>query len=110
MKTQLISAVLVAVSAAVTSPAFARDNNAPITRAEVRAELVQLEKAGYQPWRANGPHYPDTIQTALARIHENDAVANDVTASGYGSDAGNTSQAGSKHVIRPAEQSIYAHN
>jgi Domain of unknown function (DUF4148) len=38
-----------------------------VTRAQVRAELVQLEKAGYRPGN-NDPHYPDDIQTAEARI------------------------------------------
>jgi ABC-type sulfate transport system substrate-binding protein len=39
-----------------------------VTRAQVRAELVQLEKAGYTPGRANDPHYPDDIQAAEAKI------------------------------------------
>jgi hypothetical protein len=38
-----------------------------ITRTKVRAELVQLEKAGYRPGN-NDPHYPDDIQAAEARI------------------------------------------
>ena len=32
-----------------------------VTRAQVRAELVQIEKAGYRPAN-NDPHYPDDIQ------------------------------------------------
>ena len=38
-----------------------------VTRAQVRAELVQLEKAGYHPAN-NDPHYPDDIQAAETRI------------------------------------------
>ncbi|WP_157659370.1 DUF4148 domain-containing protein, partial [Burkholderia ubonensis] len=63
MKTPLIAALLVAVSAAVTAPAFAGVETSPsgasVTRAQVRAELVELHKSGYQPGRANDPHYPD---------------------------------------------------
>lgn len=73
MKTRLIAAVLVAVSASVAAPAFA--DEAVVTRAQVRAELVQLEKAGYVPGRANDPHYPDDLQAALARIDARTAAA-----------------------------------
>ncbi|MBA5819297.1 DUF4148 domain-containing protein, partial [Escherichia coli] len=45
MKAQLIAALLVAVSAAVAAPAFA--NETTVTRAQVRAELAQLQQAGY---------------------------------------------------------------
>lgn len=34
----------------------------PVTRAQVRQELVDLEKAGYNPGRANDPYYPQNIQ------------------------------------------------
>lgn len=43
MKTQLIAALLVAVSASAAVPAFA--DEAVVSRAQVRAELVQLEQA-----------------------------------------------------------------
>lgn len=105
MKTQLIAAVLVAVSAAVAAPAFADD--AVVSRAQVRAELVQLEQAGYRPGRANDPHYPDDLQAALTRVHANDAVAADAAASGYGREAAAATQAGSRPATRIAERSIY---
>ncbi|RQR39949.1 MULTISPECIES: DUF4148 domain-containing protein [unclassified Burkholderia] len=105
MKTQLIAAVLVAVSAAVAAPAFA--NDAVVTRAQVRAELFQLQQAGYVPGRANDPHYPDDLQAALTRIHANDTVAADASASGYGSDTAAATQSGSRSVTRVAERSIY---
>ena len=38
-----------------------------VTGAQVRAELVQLEKAGYRPGN-NDPHYPDDIQAAEAKV------------------------------------------
>ncbi|MDP9586516.1 UNVERIFIED_ORG: hypothetical protein J2791_005836 [Burkholderia contaminans] len=105
MKTQLIAALLVAVSAAVAAPAFASE--AVVTRAQVRAELVQLQQAGYVPGRANDPHYPDDLQAALTRIHANDTVAADTATSGYGSDAAAVTQSGSRAVTRVAERSIY---
>ncbi|HEV7833929.1 MAG TPA: DUF4148 domain-containing protein [Caballeronia sp.] len=63
----LICALLAAVLI-VPAISFAQTTNAPITRAEVRAELVQLEQAGYQP-AARQNHYPDEIQAAEARLH-----------------------------------------
>lgn len=106
MKTQLIAALLVAVSASAAAPAFA--DQAAVSRAQVRAELVQLEQAGYRPGRANDPHYPDDLQAALTRVHADDAVAADTSASsGYGPDAAAATQSGSRPATRIAERSIY---
>ncbi|RQU16404.1 DUF4148 domain-containing protein [Burkholderia cenocepacia] len=105
MKTQLIAALLVAVSASVAAPAFA--DAAVVSRAQVRAELVQLEQAGYRPGRANDPHYPADLQAALTRIHASDAVAADASASGYGNDAAAATQSGGRPATRIAERSIY---
>ncbi|OUL80970.1 DUF4148 domain-containing protein, partial [Paraburkholderia hospita] len=44
----LIQAVVIAAALAAPLAAFAQSNQ-PITRAQVRAQLVQLEKAGYHP-------------------------------------------------------------
>ncbi|KWU23318.1 DUF4148 domain-containing protein [Burkholderia cenocepacia] len=105
MKTPLIAALLVAVSASVAAPAFA--DAGVVSRAQVRAELVQLEQAGYRPGRANDPHYPADLQAALTRIHANDAVTADTSASGYGIDAAAATQSGSRPATRIAERSIY---
>ncbi len=66
----LICAILAAVLV-VPAVSFAQTSNGPVTRAEVRAELVQLEKAGYQP-AAKQNHYPDEIQAAEARVQAAD--------------------------------------
>ncbi|CAB3771195.1 hypothetical protein LMG29660_06824 [Burkholderia puraquae] len=107
MNTRLIAALLVAVSAAVAAPAFASE--ATVTRAQVRAELAALQQAGYLPNRPNDPNYPDNLQAALRRVHDNDAVAVAVEsqASGYGSDAGGATQSGGRSAVRTAGRSIY---
>ncbi|MDF3080933.1 DUF4148 domain-containing protein [Burkholderia sola] len=105
MKTQLIAALLVAVSAAVAAPVFASE--IPVTRAQVRAELAALQQAGYQPNRPNDPNYPDNIQAALKRIRDDVAIAADTQAAGYGSDAGGATQSGGRNTLRTAERSIY---
>lgn len=62
-----VVAVTVALVAPLTS--FAQ-SNAPKTRAEVRADLVQLERAGYNPGANNEATYPAQIQAAETRVAE----------------------------------------
>ncbi|UVE67377.1 DUF4148 domain-containing protein [Burkholderia pyrrocinia] len=61
MKTARILAV--AVLAAIPALSFA-DTGHGLTRADVRAELVRLEQAGYNPARSD-PHYPEDVAAAL---------------------------------------------
>lgn len=63
----LIQAVLVSCALAAPALAFAQANTAPVTRAEVRADLVRAEQAGYNP-AARDPQYPAAIQAADAKI------------------------------------------
>ncbi|ANB72179.1 hypothetical protein AYM40_07230 [Paraburkholderia phytofirmans OLGA172] len=83
----LIQAVVVAAVLAAPVVSFAQQSNAPVTRAQVQAELVQLEKAGWNA-RDSEIHYPQAIQAAEARV----AAQNDAT--GVGSAAGGSSQSG----------------
>ncbi|WP_144140628.1 DUF4148 domain-containing protein [Paraburkholderia sp. BCC1884] len=88
----LIEAVVIA--ALITAPlaAFAQSNQ-PVTRAQVRAELVQIEKAGYNPATSNDYDYPANIQAAEARVAAQNGSAQ---TSGYGSATQGSSQAGSR--------------
>ena len=66
MKTKIalaLSIILVASTAAVTN-ASAQE----VTRAQVRADLVSLEQAGYNPARGATPDYPADIQAAEAKV------------------------------------------
>jgi hypothetical protein len=59
MKRNLISALLVSAVAALAAPAFAQSTtNAPLTRAEVRAQLVQAEEAGQLPQQTPRNNFP----------------------------------------------------
>ncbi len=84
----LIQAVALSAALALPVASFAQSNE-PVTRAQVKAELVQLEKAGYQPAMGNNIHYPDDIQAAEAKV----AATNGET-SGYGGVAAGSSEAG----------------
>lgn len=67
---------IIAVTGALASPAltFAQTSNEPVTRAQVRSELIQLEQAGYDPALSDNAHYPAGIQAAEAKVSaQNDA-------------------------------------
>ncbi|QGZ59174.1 DUF4148 domain-containing protein [Paraburkholderia acidiphila] len=110
---------LLALAALAAAPvlSFAQSNE-PVTRAQVRAELVQLQKAGYNP-AADETQYPNNIQAALSRV-EASQVAQQAASSSYGGVAGGSSAAGAPHRDTSAARApqddvpglgpIYAHS
>ena len=70
-----IRAVIAAVAIAAPFSAFAQ-SNAPITRTEVKAQLVQLENAGYSP-AAKDPSYPRDVQAATNRVSNSEGGSAD---------------------------------
>lgn len=94
----------IAIAAALTAPvvSFAQ-SDAPVTRAQVKADLVQFEKAGGNV-AGNDPYYPASTQAAVAR----EAQSNGENA--YGGVAGSASASG--NLVRAGTsdthpQSIY---
>ncbi|SAK62846.1 membrane protein [Caballeronia fortuita] len=85
-----VNAVIAA--AVLTSPlvSFAQ-SSASVSRADVRSELVQVEKAGYEPV-AEDASYPAKLQAAEARLAA--VRVAQAQAEGYGSSTGASSQAG----------------
>ncbi|WP_418789309.1 DUF4148 domain-containing protein [Paraburkholderia pallida] len=65
---------LVLASCALASPvvSFAQ-STAPVTREQVRAELIRLEQAGYRPGDGDHTTYPEQIQAAEAKITAQDS-------------------------------------
>jgi hypothetical protein len=99
-KEVIVKAVIYAVVAtsafAVSVAAFAQtDSQAPLSRAQVRAELQQLEQAGYNPSTGEDINYPYDIQSAEARL----AASNGATA--YGGVKSKSSASGSPNVAAP---------
>lgn len=85
------------LSSALAAPAFAfAQNNTPVTRAQVKAELIQLEKAGYNPG-GEDVNYPQDIQAAEQRVAEQQSAA----ASSYGSSTNGTSASGMHAGVAP---------
>ncbi|RDJ97511.1 DUF4148 domain-containing protein [Paraburkholderia lacunae] len=87
------------VSSTVT---FAQSASAPLTRAQVRADLIRLEQAGYNPSIVNDVTYPADIQAAEAKVAAQDAEQQAAMPqqqkgdSGMGAEIKGTSDAGHK--------------
>ena len=101
----LIHAVVVAATLAAPVAVFAQSNQ-PLTRAEVREQLVQVEKAGYNPATANDNDYPANIQAAEARVNVENG-----SATGYGGVVSGSSASGAhaykSEAAGTGPQSIY---
>ncbi|QTD94782.1 DUF4148 domain-containing protein [Burkholderia anthina] len=69
-----ILAISIAVGS-LLSPAFAfaQSSTAPVTRAQVREDLIRLENAGYQPSAGDDPTYPANIQAAETKVAAGEA-------------------------------------
>jgi hypothetical protein len=87
MKSLLYTAIAASVLA-IPVVSFAQQSNAPVTRAKVRAELIEIEQAGYKPGRRN-PNYPEDVQAAQARV-----AAAQAQTSSYGPAVNGSSQSG----------------
>ncbi|TCF97438.1 hypothetical protein BZM26_31535 [Paraburkholderia strydomiana] len=97
----LIQAVVVAAALAAPVAVFAQ-SNAPLTRTQVRAELVQLEQTGWRPAAGADPHYPEDIQAAEAKV-----AAQNGAASGYGGVVSSSSDAGRPAVSKADWNAMY---
>ena len=99
MKSSIYAVLAVSVSA-LTAPiiSFAQQSG-PITREQVRAELVQLRAAGYNGGGSDAT-YPTDLQAALAKVAEqNQAMAKAAPQnSDYGTSSSGSSQAGAPQV------------
>lgn len=99
----LIKAVAIAVVLSAPVVSFAQTSQ-PLTRAEVRNQLVQLEKAGYNPAVSNDVTYPADIQAAEARV----AAQNGSTSGVGGVVSGSSASGAPAAAIAPSARSIYA--
>jgi hypothetical protein len=89
----LIAAAIAATVLAAPALSFAQQSQQqPVTRAQIRAELVDLEKAGYNPGLTS-PRYPQDLQDAQARVAANDGA---VQGAAYGGSTNGSTQAGTR--------------
>jgi hypothetical protein len=93
----LIQAVIAAAVFVAPAVTFAQQSDAPVTtRAQVRAELIQIEQAGYRPGDGDQTSYPDAVQAAEARVG-----AQNGGATGYGGMVSGSSSSGAPAALRP---------
>jgi len=99
----LIQAVVVAAALAAPVAVFAQSSQ-PVTRAQVRAELVQLEKGGYHVGDGDHTTYPAQIQAAEAKV-----AAQHGATSSYGGVVSGSSEAGRPAVSKADWNAMYSH-
>jgi hypothetical protein len=97
----LIHMLIAASVLAVPVLSFAQQSTAPVTRAQVRAELSQLEAAGFKG-APTGPYYPANLQAAESRVARQNVVEQ-ATTSNYGPSTGGSSQSGHSGVSADAQ-------
>ena len=98
---KLVQSLIVAAAAlAIPAVSSFAQSNQPVTRAEVKAQLVQIEKAGYDP-AGDQTQYPANIQAAQARVNADNGAA-----TGFGGAADGTSASGSHHSLRSFDSAV----
>ena len=108
MKSLVFAMVAASVLATPLASMAQVGSNQPVTREQVKQDLIRLEQAGYEP-RANDINYPSNIQAAEARANgaQGQAVADTSAtggdASGYGGVAAQSGQSGAPAADRPAD-------
>jgi hypothetical protein len=95
----IIRAAIVATALVIPVASFAQSQ---ITRAQVRAELAELQSAGYHVGDGDQAHYPEAIQAAEAKL----AARNGATA--YGGANSGTSQSGGARVSQSDWNAMYS--
>ncbi|WP_244817301.1 DUF4148 domain-containing protein [Caballeronia sp. Lep1P3] len=99
----LVPALIIASALAAPTFAFAQ-NNGPVTRSQVRAELAQLEKAGYNP-SEDRVNYPQNLQAAQARVNAEQGAA---ATTSYGPSSAGTMQSGARSAVSMSDRnSVY---
>jgi hypothetical protein len=89
MRTYCKELIIVGLISTCTS-VFAQSPS-PVSRTEVRDQLIQLEQAGYEPAQID-PSYPSNLQAAEARVAARESMA--ATESAYGPVTNGSSHSG----------------
>lgn len=97
MKTMLSFVLAIGTVGTLAAPtlSFAQSDPAPVTRAQVRAELIQLEQAGYNISAGEDAHYPADVQAAEAKVAAGSDARQAASAVG-GVASGGTSESGAR--------------
>jgi hypothetical protein len=102
-RTTAVFAALAALAAPLA--AHAQSSAAPVTRAQVNAELVQVEQAGYDPHKISA-HYPADIQAVQGTVQ---ATTPNAAESGYGTVSDGSVASGSR-LSADAQHNLFGHH
>jgi hypothetical protein len=106
-----IQAVIAAAVLAAPAVSFAQQvappSNGPVTRAEVRADLVAVEKAGYNPNDAY--HYPENIQAAEQKVQAQQVAAAQMASTSEGASTNGSSQSGRPAATADTRSIYFGH-
>jgi Domain of unknown function (DUF4148) len=108
----IVKTTAIAIALVVPGLSFAQTSDSPLTRDQVRAQLIELEHAGYNPAHGNRGTYPAEIQAAEARVAAQRNGMNDASATGVGGTATGTAETGrTLSVMTPGmnERSMFGH-
>lgn len=88
--------ITLAFAVSALAPALSFAQSTALTRADVRAELVRVEAAGYMPGNNDNTQYPVNIQAAEAKVahQENQKVASFTAFDSFGGSTAGTSASG----------------
>lgn len=81
------------IASAIAAPVLAQAQEAGLTRAQVKAELAQMQQGGYSP-SSDHATYPVETQAAEQR-----AVSSGVVETAYGTSTSGTSATGSRMIV-----------
>jgi hypothetical protein len=100
---KMLACLTLAASAlAIPVLGFAQTSPAQITRAEVRADLVRVEQAGYNPARSDDADYPADIQAAEAKVAAQDTAQLTNDAVGGVPSSGTSAAGAPTHATAPS--------
>ncbi|MFL9875661.1 DUF4148 domain-containing protein [Paraburkholderia megapolitana] len=100
--------LVAATALAFPIASHAQETSSGLTRAQVRADLVQIEKAGYRPGQ-NDRYYPTDIQAAEAKLAATNGTSVN-TDSGVGGVASGTSDSSARVAFTDNSRSLFAHH
>ncbi|XUW92280.1 DUF4148 domain-containing protein [Burkholderia sp. M6-3] len=104
-----LQAVVIVVALATPLSSFAQQSNVPVDRAQVRAEVVQLEKEGYNPAKRDEARYPADIQAADSRVAAGHSSAQANT-QGVGGAPSGAVQSGQRTSAATRANTLFAHH
>lgn len=89
MKSIIVTIATVAATAtvllALPTASYAQSSHSPVTRAQVRQELIDLESVGYNPSTGDGDNYPDDLVAAQERLAAKRLAEHRSSEAAYGS-------------------------